>query len=114
MKNISKIAGTVGLALVVLSYGIIMILPNSVEAKVSPVEGVSYNVDASLEDNLKSLVGKKVQVTIDSGSTITGLVKKVGKHLIHIEKLDGKEFFDALIRIKNINAISTRFREIKR
>ncbi len=110
----SKIAGSVGLVLAFMFYGITTILPNSVEAEVSPVVGVSFNVDASLEDNLKSLVGKKVQVITVSGTAIKGLVKKVGKHLVHIEKLDGNEFFDALIRIEDINAISTMFRKFKR
>ncbi len=109
----SKITNSVGMALVVMFLSTIIILPNSVQAKISPVEGAGYNVDASMKNNLKSLVGKKVQVFILSGTPITGLVKKVGRHLVHIEKLDGKEYFDALVRIENITAISTRFRKIE-
>jgi small nuclear ribonucleoprotein (snRNP)-like protein len=84
------------------------------KSKVVAIKGVSYNVNSSLADNLKSLIGKKVYVTLDSGSTFTGFVKKVGNHLIHLEKLAGKDYFDALIRIENISAIDTRFRDFKR
>ena len=38
-------------------------------------------------------------VNIGTGKTVAGFVKEVGNHLIHLEKLDGKDFFDALIRI---------------
>jgi small nuclear ribonucleoprotein (snRNP)-like protein len=67
-----------------------------------------------LTDNLKSLIGKKISVTLDSGKTFTGFVKAVGEHLLHLEKLDGKEYFDALLRIENISAIDTRIRDIER
>ncbi|MCP4368094.1 MAG: hypothetical protein GY797_08315 [Deltaproteobacteria bacterium] len=73
-------------------------------------EEISYNVNSSLEDNLKSLIGKKVYVALDSGQTFAGFVKEVGNQLIHLEKLDGKDYFDALLKIENISAIDTRFR----
>ncbi len=73
-------------------------------------EEISYNVNSSLENNLKSLIGKKVYVALDSGQTFAGFVKEVGNQLIHLEKLDGKDYFDALLKIENISAIDTRFR----
>jgi small nuclear ribonucleoprotein (snRNP)-like protein len=84
------------------------------QSNVVAIEGINYNVDSSLADNLKSLSGKRVYVTLDSGKTFSGTIKGVGNHLVHLEKLDGKEFFDALIRIESISAIDTRFRDIKR
>jgi hypothetical protein len=78
------------------------------------VEGVGYDVNASLADNLTALLGKKVYVTLESGKTFTGFVKAVGNHLLHLEKLAGKDYFDALIQIDSIDAIDTRFREVKR
>ena len=115
MKEI-KIVGSAGLALTILFYVAVSMLPAVAEAntKVVAIEGISYNVNSSLADNLKSLVGKKVSVTLDSGKTFTGIVKEVGNHLIHLEKLDGKDYFDALLRIENISAIDTRFRDIQR
>jgi hypothetical protein len=87
--------------------------PEKACAGIVPLEGMQYNVNASLEDNLKSLVGKKVYVTLDSGKTFTGTVKEVGNHLMWLEKLDGKDFFDALIRINTITAIDAKFRDMK-
>jgi small nuclear ribonucleoprotein (snRNP)-like protein len=116
MMKGSKMVGSVGLALTILFYVTILMLPTEVEAKtkVVAIEGVSYDVNSSMADNLKSLVGKKVYVTLDSGKTFTGFVKEVGNHLMHLEKLDRKDYFDALIRIENISAIDTRFRDIQR
>ncbi len=65
-------------------------------------------------DNLKTFIGKKVFVTLNSGKSLMGVVKAVGSHLVHLEKVQGKEHFDALVRIESINAIDARFREIKR
>ena len=116
MMKRSKMVGSVGLALAILFYVTIFMLPTEAEAKskVVALKGISYNVNSSLVDNLKSLIGKKVYVTLDSGKTFAGFVKEVGNHLMHLEKLDGKEYFDALLQIENISAIDTRFREIVR
>lgn len=102
-------------AIVVL--GLTLSFPMAASAakpKIVAVEGVSYNVNASLGANLKALDGKRVYITLNSGKTLTGLVKKVGEHLVHIEKLVGKEYFDALIRIEDISAIDTLFRKVQR
>lgn len=85
----------------------------SAAPEVVPVEGVQYNVSAPLNANLKALTGKTVDLTLASGQQLTGVVSNIGEHLMHLEKLQGKEFFDALIRIDSIVAISTRFREYK-
>jgi hypothetical protein len=105
-----KSVGSVGLALSILFYLAILVLPMNVEAET--IEGITYNVNSTFSGNLKFLIGKKVSVTIDSGKTFTGFIKDVGYHLVHLEKLEGKEYFDALIQIKNITAIDTRFRNM--
>jgi hypothetical protein len=112
----TKMFVSAGLALTVMFSAILFMLPAGAEAKtkVVAIEGRSYNVNASMMDNLKSLIGKKVYVTVDSGKTFAGFVKEVGDHLMHLEKLDGKDYFDALIRIEDISAIDTRFREVQR
>jgi len=83
-------------------------------AEVVSIEGASYNVNSSMAANLKTLTGKKVYITLTSGNTLCGSVKEVGAHLIHLEKLEGKDFFDALIRIDSVSAIDTRFRDYQR
>ena len=112
----SRMLSSRGIVLAILFSAAFLAFPADVEAKakVVVIEGMSYNVSLSLKDNLKSLIGKKVYVTLDSGKTLAGFVKEVGNHLIQLEKLDGKDFFDALIRIENIGAIEARFREFQR
>jgi hypothetical protein len=115
MKKETRIK-SVGMLLLAVVFISAPVLSTSSEAqnKVIPIEGVDYNVNASMVDNLKSLIGKVVYISLDSGKTYTGLIKAVGDHLVHVEKLEGKEYFDALVSIESIRAIDTRFRDYQR
>jgi hypothetical protein len=75
----------------------------------APAEA-GYNVAASLKDNLSAFTGKDVYVSLRSGKVYQGYVKAVGENFVHLEKIAGKEYFDALIRIRDISAIEARFR----
>jgi len=66
-----------------------------------------------MAENLKSFIGKTMYFTLDSGKVFIGSVKEVGNHLVHLEKLSGKEYYDALISIESIDAVDSRFRQIK-
>ncbi|CAK8718033.1 DUF5666 domain-containing protein [Candidatus Electrothrix laxa] len=79
-------------------------------SKVSPVRGASYNVKVRLKDNLKTFISKSISVFLVSGKSVTGTVKDVGEDLLHLEQLEGKSYFDALIMLDQIEAIETRFR----
>lgn len=116
MMKRTKILGSVGIMLAIVVSVAVLTVPSEAEAKaeVTAIEGMKYHVGASLQDNLKSLVGKKVYVTLNSGKAFAGFVKEVGNHFVHLEKLDGKEFFDALIRIEDISAIDTKFSDVQR
>lgn len=85
--------------------------PADAKPKLVPVEGVSYQVKASMKDNLKGLIGKKVYIHLDSGTTLAGILNEVGDHSVHLSKLDRKDFYDALIKIDNIVAIDAQFRK---
>ena len=78
------------------------------------IDGVAYKVQLSLTDNLKLFIGKKINVTLASGSSFKGTVKEVGDDLLHIERLNENDFNDALIRIDAIVAIDTKFWEFKK
>ncbi|MEJ2200828.1 MAG: hypothetical protein P8X63_07415 [Desulfuromonadaceae bacterium] len=80
---------------------------------VVPVEGAGFNTAMSLADNLKSHIGQNVFITLKSGNSFQGYIKSVGDNLLHLEKLAGKDFYDALIRIDEINAMEAKFREMK-
>ena len=116
MWTMARVLSSLGIAIAVVFSTVFFTLSKEVVAtpKAVAIEGMNYNVNSSLADNLKSLVGKKVSVTIASGKTFSGFLKEVGVHLIHLEKLEGKDYFDALIRIENISAIEAMFRRYQR
>ena len=114
MRNKARVLSATGIAVAILATVVFLTLPAETGAKTVAVEGMAYDVNASLVDNLKPLVGKQVTVTLQAGGSFKGVVKVVGKHLLHLEKLEGREYFDALISMENIIAIDARFREFAR
>ncbi|MBA4367274.1 MAG: hypothetical protein C0403_06505 [Desulfobacterium sp.] len=116
MKNESYILSSLCMVTAILIVTVFFVFPKEVVAKqeVIAIEGISYNVNTSMTDNLKSLVGKKVSLTTVAGKTFPGVVKEVGNHMIHLEKLEGKEFYDALILIENISTVEAMFRNYQR
>jgi hypothetical protein len=106
-------------AVMALATALIMTSPAfvaqaSAEAKKpTPVEGAKFDVSFPLKDNLNIFMGKDVHLLLRSGQTIQGYVKSVGDHFVHLEKLAGKDFYDALVRMEDISAIEARFREMK-
>ena len=116
IRKIQTIRSLYGIGLAMLLCGTFLSVAVEAEARqqVIAVEGATYNVNISMAENLKLFIGKTVYISLDSGKVFIGSVKEVGNHLVHLEKLVGKEYFDALIRIQSIDAIDCRFREIKR
>ena len=76
MKGISSLTCT---AFVILFCGTLLVAPAKVDAKqnIVAIERAKYNVSTSLADNLKSFVGKKVSVTLDSGKNFVASSKKL-------------------------------------
>ena len=109
----------VGFVLVVLLAVIIwcgisfFFLSDSQARSLVAIEGSKFDLSLSLVDNLKSYTGKNVFIHLNSGKTLQGYVKAVGNGLVHLEKLTGKDFYDALIRIEEICAMEAKFREMK-
>ena len=113
IKKMKSMNSLMSITAAMLLCGAILTFPIAAESKQNLVP-VKYNVKSSLADNIKIFTGKKIYVTLDSGKIIAGLVKEVGDHLVHLEKVEGKEYFDAVIRIESISAIDSRFRKIQR
>lgn len=82
-------------------------------AEVVEVEGARFNLKLSMDENLKSHVGKTVTVVLISGKELTGKVKAVEREYLHLEALKGKEFFDALVRLDHISAVIAKLRLFK-
>ncbi|MBN1103236.1 MAG: hypothetical protein JXL84_07480 [Deltaproteobacteria bacterium] len=104
----------VAVLVVTICWGVSFFCPSQSQARsVVAVEGARFDISSSLGDNLKSHTGKDVFVHLKSGNTLQGRVKAVGKDLVHLEKLVGRDFYDALVRIEEISAMEARFREMK-
>ena len=100
-----------------ISFILVSILSSTLTfagTKVVAIEGANFKVNNSMTNNLRSFSGKRITVVLNSGNKLSGFVKKVGDNLLHLEKLENKDQFDALIKINNISAISTRFRKFQR
>jgi hypothetical protein len=112
MKRTFKItsitAAAVFFALIFVNY------PVTAQARsLSNVKDASFSVSATIRENLNNYMGREVVIYLSSGKSFQGYVKNVGDDLIHLEKIAGKDFYDALIRIENITAIEAKFREMK-
>ncbi len=104
-----------GLTVMVLVFAVLAYASFSrAGADVVNIVGVGFSVDATIKDNLEALTGKRVSLVLVSGKVVVGRVKAVGDHLVHVEKLEQRDFFDALVRIDQISAIDTRFRKLAR
>lgn len=75
---------------------------------VAAQEKIELRQSIGMKEALMEFTGKRVSVTLDSGTAYEGILTKVGDHLIHISRLTGKEYFDAMIRIDKVNALVVR------
>lgn len=65
----------------------------------------------SMASVLKRLEGKTVRFRLaGSGDELVGKLQKVGKELAHVSDLSGREFFDAVVRIDQVAAVSVQVR----
>ena len=113
MRRTNKICLEV--IIVAVMFSLLFLGPQAeAEAKsIVPIEGLNFDVSVSMKDNLKLFTGKDVFVHLRSGKTLQGYVKAVGNDFVHLEKLAGRDFYDAFIRIEDISAIEAKFRDMK-
>ncbi len=113
MRRTNKIRLEVIIAVVLFSL-LSLGLQGEAEARsIVPIEGLKFDVSVSMKDNVKLFTGKDVFVHLRSGKTLQGYVKAVGNDFVHLEKLAGRDFYDAFIRIEDISAMEAKFRDLK-
>ena len=71
-------------------------------------EELSFKPGDNMTKALEAQVGKTVTVRLSSGEDITGKVRNVGKELLHLGELAGKEYYDALVDLEKISAMIVR------
>ena len=64
----------------------------------------------TIKDILAENTGKRVIVRLETGENLEGTVSKVGDSVVHIAKLSGKDFYDAVVRIDRISAVIFKVR----
>lgn len=65
---------------------------------------------ATVKDVLAGQTGKRVLLRIEGGEQVEGTVTKVGDTVVHVAKLSGKDFYDAVVRIDRISAVVFKVR----
>ena len=66
------------------------------------------------QDTVSSILSKQISASVtlklDSGTEISGKVKLVGDHVVHITEVTGKEFYDAVVSLEDVEAVILRAR----
>jgi lipopolysaccharide export LptBFGC system permease protein LptF len=65
----------------------------------------------TLQKVLEGYKGKRVTIRLQGGEELTGRVKFVSKELLHLEALNSREFFDAVVDVSRIEALIVRVKE---
>ncbi len=84
---------------------VVAALFSAVPVVVAAEEKTEINALIGIRENLLQNVGKRIAVRITSGDAIEGTILKVGDQSVHLSKLSGKDFYDAIVRIDRIEAI---------
>jgi hypothetical protein len=71
---------------------------------------VIINASDGIREVLTANIGKRVMIKTDANESLEGNIVMVGNQLVHIEKLSGKDFYDALVRIDRISSVIIRAR----
>ena len=65
---------------------------------------------ATIKDILLEQTGKRVIVRLETGENLEGTVTRVGESVVHIAKVSGRDFYDAVVRIDRISAVLFKVR----
>jgi hypothetical protein len=96
------------LAGVLFISGSMIIAPNVAGADEGKFE---VKPGATIREILADRTGKRVTLRMQSGEDIEGTVVLVGNGLVHVSKLAGKDFYDAVVAIDRISAVIMKVRD---
>jgi hypothetical protein len=74
---------------------------------------VKLTTHESMDQTLSRAKDEKAAITVclRGGTTFTGKVGDVGDHWVVVAELEGREYYDALVKIEEITALQVRARE---
>ena len=61
------------------------------------------NAGVTIKDVLQENLGKRVIVRLETGENLEGTVLKVGDTVLHLAKISGRDFYDAVVRRASFN-----------
>lgn len=64
----------------------------------------------SIRINLEKFMGERVTLSLIGGGELQGVVSKIGTAMLYITELTGREFFDAIVRLDHISAVTMKMR----
>jgi hypothetical protein len=76
-----------------------------VQSQADSAKSPSGRCNVVLVEELNKRIGGWVCVTINSGITYCGIVMKERDGLVHLAKVQNKEYSDALIRVADISSL---------
>jgi hypothetical protein len=71
---------------------------------------LDLNSPDAIRINLEKFLGERVTINLIGGGELQGVVSKVGTTTLYMTELTGKEFFDAVVRLDHISAVTVKMR----
>ena len=93
--------------LAILALALVFLAPNQWAAEEKKVD---FRKTDSLMNFIKGQKGKRLEIILVSGMSLTGVVETVSQRAVHIKRLAGKEFFDAVVPVNGIIAVIIKAR----
>lgn len=94
-----KIVGILFVAALALGGATVRTAAAAEEARPLPPFGESVKV------MLDASVGRAVTLQLASGQEISGTVVKVGDHVVHLARVAGRDFYDAVVVLDRVSAV---------
>jgi hypothetical protein len=73
-------------------------------------DDLELNSPDSVRLNLEKFTGERITVSLIGGGEFQGIVSRVGATTLYITELTGREFFDAVVRLDHISAVTVKMR----
>ena len=74
------------------------------------VTDLDFSSPESIRINLEKFTGERVTLSLIGGGELQGVVSKIGTTMLYITELTGREFFDAIVRLDHISAVTVKMR----
>lgn len=69
---------------------------------------LTITADDTIDTVLTAQKGKQVTIKLKAGDDLTGTVGEVNKEVVQLHELAGKEYYDAVVVLKGIEAVIIR------